>query len=158
MNAIEEQILETWRIHNRINLFMLENIPAEAMSSTLSKRGGRDISRQIAHLCNVRANRLTSFSKKCGTPLEEFGKSECPPKEKLAEALQLSGAVMEQYLSYCLENGGKVSNFKQGIVPMLGYYITHESHHRGSILLTMKQCGYSLPGELKWGIWDWKKF
>ncbi|MFQ5446803.1 MAG: DinB family protein [Saprospiraceae bacterium] len=157
MTVIEQQILETWRLHNRITLFMLENIPAEAMTATLSKRGGRDIARQLAHMYNVRVYRLKPFSKKSGAPLAEFGKSESPSKEKLAEALQLSGTVMEQYLAHCIENGGVVSNFKQGVVPMLGYYITHEAHHRGSILLTMKQCGFRLPGELKWGIWEWKK-
>ncbi len=157
MSSLEEQILETWRIHNRINLYMLENIPEDAFSATLSKRGGRDIARQVAHLHNVRVARLTSFAKKAGSPLREFEKTESPPKKTLLEAMEGSGKVMEQYLSHCLEKEGQASNFKRGVVPMLGYYITHESHHRGNILLTMKQCGFKLPDALKWGIWDWNK-
>jgi len=35
--------------------------------------------------------------------------------------------------------------------------IAHESHHRGSILLTLKQTGHKLTDELKWGLWDWNK-
>jgi len=35
--------------------------------------------------------------------------------------------------------------------------ISHEAHHRGGILLTMKQCGIKIPDTLKWGIWEWNK-
>ncbi|RME01243.1 MAG: DinB family protein [Calditrichaeota bacterium] len=157
MTDLETQILETWRIHNRIMLFMLEHIPEEALTSTLSKRGGRDIARQLAHIHAVRAWRLESFSKKMNTPLVQFEKGESPSKEKLQQALAQSGEMMEKYLQHCLEQGGTVSNFKRGVVPMLGYYISHEAHHRGSILLTMKQSGFKLPDALKWQIWEWNK-
>jgi uncharacterized damage-inducible protein DinB len=40
---------------------------------------------------------------------------------------------------------------------MLGYFISHESHHRGSILLTLKQCGEKIPDAVKWGLWEWGK-
>jgi hypothetical protein len=41
--------------------------------------------------------------------LRSSAKGESPPKEKLAEVLQLPGKVTEQYLAHCLENGGAVS-------------------------------------------------
>lgn len=157
MTEIENQIIETWRIHNRIMLFMIEHLPDEALKATLSKRGGRDIARQLAHIHMVRVWRLEAFSKKIKETLIAFEKGESPPKEKLQQALAQSGEVMEKYLRYGLENGGAVSNFKRGVVPMLGYFISHEAHHRGNILLTMKQGGFKLPDELKWHIWEWNK-
>ncbi|MFQ5708530.1 MAG: DinB family protein [bacterium] len=157
MTELENQILETWRIHNRIMLFTLEHLPDEALKATLSKRGGREIARQLAHLHMVRVWRLEAFSKKIKQNLIVFEKGESPPKEKLQQALAQSGEVMEKYLRYGLERGGAVSNFKRGVVPMLGYFISHEAHHRGHILLTMKQCGFKLPDVLKWHIWEWNK-
>ena len=157
MSTIENQIIETWRVHNRINLYMLNNIPDEALKATLSTRGGRDIARQLAHVHNVRVMRLESFAKKNQILLQQFDKDESPSKEKLREALTQSGEAMEKFLEYCIENRGEVSNFKRGVVVMLGYNISHEAHHRGSILLTMKQCGFKLTDSLKWGIWDWNK-
>ena len=157
MTKIEKQIIETWRLHNRVNIFFIENIPDEALKATLSKRGGRDIARQIAHIHNVRVWRLEAFSKKLKIKLTEFEKGESPDKQRLINALNQSGEVMEKYIEFCITNDGDVSNFSLGVVPMLSYYITHEAHHRGSILLTMKQSGYKLTDELKWGIWDWKK-
>lgn len=138
-------------------LFMIEHLPDEALKATLSERGGLDIARQLAHLHMVRVWRLEAFSKKIKTKLIEFEKGESPTKEKLKQALAPSSEVLEKYLGHCIENGGAVSNFKCGVVPMLGYFISHEAHHRGNILLTMKQCGFKLLDELKWYLWEWNK-
>jgi uncharacterized damage-inducible protein DinB len=157
MTEINHQIIQTWHIHNRINLFMIENIPDEALKATLSTRGGRDIARQFAHMHMVRVRRLESFSKVIDRRLVKFESKESPGKGVLLGAFEQSGEVMGEYMQFCIENQGAVSNFKRGVVPMLGYYISHEAHHRGNILLTMKQSGYKLPDALKWGIWEWNK-
>ena len=157
MNTIEAQVLETWQIHQRILLFTLEAIPVEAMSSTLSKRGGRDISRQFAHLQYVRVARLKPFAKKRGIELIEFNPKLSPSKEELEAGLCGSGDLMEEYIKQAIAHGGKVTNFKRGVVPMIGYYISHETHHRGNIVLTMKICGHKIPDALKYNIWEWNR-
>ena len=97
MSQIEDQVVETWRIHNRVSLFMIENIPEKALTATLSTRGGRDIARQLAHLHNVRAWRLKAFARRTGIKLSEFDPEESPGKKKLLEAFKQSGTAMEQY-------------------------------------------------------------
>jgi uncharacterized damage-inducible protein DinB len=157
MTDLENQILETWRIHHRITMLFLENIPEEGYKATLSARGGRDVARQWAHVHNVRAVRLQAFSKKLGTKVSEFDKGANPNKTELLEAFRHSGEVMDKYIQYCLEKSGAVSNFQRGVVPMIGYYISHEDHHRGHALLTMKQCGVKLLEILRFEIWEWNK-
>ena len=66
MSELKEQIKTTWEVHHKIMMMMLENLPEEAMSATLSTRGGRDVSRQFAHLHMVRVWRMESFAKKVG--------------------------------------------------------------------------------------------
>ena len=49
----EKQFLETWEIHNRINLYLLDAIEPAALIS-LSASKGRTVGEQFAHLHNVR--------------------------------------------------------------------------------------------------------
>ncbi len=83
MSELDTQILETWRIHNRTMLLTISSVPEEAFRATLSKRGGRDIARQLAHACNVRISRLTAFGKRKGIRLAEFDPAASPSKKVL---------------------------------------------------------------------------
>jgi len=51
---------------------------------------------------------------------------------------------VERLIRRACSHGGQVGGFKRDIVVLLGYLIAHESHHRGSILLTAKQAGHPL--------------
>lgn len=157
MEELHSQILQTWQTHQKVMILFLEELSEGSLSLTLSKRGGRNIARQIAHLQNVRVPRLKSFARKNNLKLTEFDPKETPTKNQLLEAFKESGEVMENYIKTCLGNGGKVPNFKRGVLPMIGYYISHESQHRGNILLTLKQCGHKIPEKLRFGLWEWNK-
>ncbi|NIR46204.1 MAG: hypothetical protein GWN99_17390 [Gemmatimonadetes bacterium] len=49
-----EELIEAWRTNNRFTLFLVEHISDEGLHCTLSKRGDRDVGRQLAHIHNVR--------------------------------------------------------------------------------------------------------
>jgi DinB family len=51
--ALREQILDTWRISHRINLYLLDSIPDEALDDVAPTKG-RSVRKQLAHLHNVR--------------------------------------------------------------------------------------------------------
>jgi uncharacterized damage-inducible protein DinB len=56
-----------------------------------------------------------------------------------------------------LARAPKRRGMKKGVFTTLGYFIAHESHHRGSILLTLKECGHKLPQNDQYAIWDWDR-
>lgn len=153
-----EQLVETWQISHRVTLKLLEALSDEALAATLSTRGGRDVARQLAHVHEVRLSFAEATSKTNRTAkLPHFAKGESPSKKHLRAALDASAKGIETSIREAWANGGKTPGFKRGVIPMVGYLVAHESHHRGSILLTVKQTGHKLTDELKWGLWDWNK-
>ncbi|MBV8550734.1 MAG: hypothetical protein JOY54_05490 [Acidobacteriaceae bacterium] len=151
-----EQLAEAWRINNRINLFLLENISDQGMKSTTSARGGRDVARQFAHMHNNRIEWLENHGpRNAAEGLQQFDAKYSPGKEELKRALVASGDAVERCLTQAMQSDGKLRAWKCGVLAAYGYHVSHESHHRGSILLTLKLTGNRLDQAVAYAIWDW---
>ena len=150
-----DELLEAWRTNNRINLFLIEHTSDAGMKCTLSKRGGRDVARQFGHLHDVRVWHLEKRAKDLAQGLEVFETKASPTKAELESALTASGDAVESFLEGVFSGQSKRRGFKKGIFTTLGYFIAHESHHRGNILLTLKECGHQPDKDARYAIWGW---
>jgi len=151
---LENQIVDTWNINNRINLYMLDAIPPAALND-LSASKGRTVAQQLAHLHNVRLMWLKVSGPELMEGLEKIEKEKAADKRLLARRLKESGKAMEALLKTSIENGGRVKGFKPHITAFLGYVLAHESHHRGQIALSLKQSGHALEKRVGYGMWEW---
>lgn len=155
MDSALPQILESWRTNNRINLFLIDRISDDGMRCTLSKRGGRNVVRQFAHLHNVRVWHLERRAKGLAKDLHKFATHEEPDKKKLKRCLVESSSRIERFIEGSMS--GQYRCFKKGIIANMAYLVAHESHHRGNILLTLKECGHNLDQATRYAIWNWDK-
>lgn len=150
-----DELLEAWRTNNRINLFLLDKISDEGMKSTLSTRGGRTVAGQFGHIHTNRVWQLEKRAKDLAGGLVKFPPKVAPTRTALRKAMQASGRAIEEFLTGVIEDAPRRKGFRKGIFTTLGYFIAHESHHRGNILLTIKQCGHNIDQDSRFAIWGW---
>jgi uncharacterized damage-inducible protein DinB len=150
----ENQFLETWDVHNRVNLYLLDAVAPEHLEDVSASKG-RSVGEQFAHMHNVRLMWLKQAAPELLGGLKKFEKGNGADKETLRRALADSGQAINLLLRKSLESGGKVKWFKPHAVAFLGYLISHESHHRGQVALSLKQSGHRLGNKVLYGIWEW---
>ena len=150
----DNQLVETWQIHDRINLYLLEAVAAESLSSHSASKG-RSVGEQFAHVHNVRLMWLKSAAPELLKGLAKVENEQANDKKLLAKSLTDSGKAIGTLLTQSLAAGGKVKGFKPHAAAFLGYLISHESHHRGQIALSLKQAGKPLDKKIAYGIWEW---
>jgi uncharacterized damage-inducible protein DinB len=151
---LEDQLIETWAIHNRINLYFLDALSDEMLGLSLPPRS-RTVHDLFAHMHNVRLMWLKSAAPDLLGGLEKIETKTGGSKESLRKALEASGQATEQMLRQALAAGGKVKGFKPHAAAFLGYLISHESHHRGQAGWVLKLSGHPLSQKTAYGLWEW---
>ena len=147
-------LVDTWNIHNRINLYLLDAIDKSSLDSHSASKG-RSVGEQFAHIHNVRLMWLKSAAPELLKGLQKIEAEEATDKSMLRSSLVNSGKAIGMLLETSLQNEGKIKGFKPHAPAFLGYLISHESHHRGQIALSLKQSGKPLDKKIAYGLWEW---
>ena len=149
-----KQLLETWDINNRINLYLLDAVEPDHLKD-LSTSKGRNVGEQFAHVHNVRLMWLKQAAPELLSKLQKVDKEAAITKQLLQQSLTNSGKAINLLLAQSMQAEGKIKGFKPHAVAFLGYLISHESHHRGQIALSLKKSNHPLSKKVLYGIWEW---
>jgi len=148
-----DAMLRAWATNNRIDVYLIENVPDEAWRAKPPNGKGRDIASLFAHLHNVRLMWLKSVDKNAALPVKLEG--ETCSKEEAVSALRESSAALDGVLRKALSGDGKIPGFKPDAGSFLAYLLAHDAHHRGQVCMLARQVGHPVSKSAGFGLWEW---
>ena len=156
-------VLAAWRTNNRVTTELIERLP-KALWDIRIPETPRTIRTVAAHLHNSRCSWVKTLGREHGIPTPVRVDFRRVSQRQVVAALKRSSAGMEALLELGLDSGGNVPpskgyvwrNLALDVGHVLTYFVGHEAHHRGQIVMVARQTGHRLPRAITDGLWQWK--
>lgn len=156
-------ILQAWRTSSRVTSYLVEHIPAPLWDEPLPGAKARTVRMMAAHLHNSRTTWLRTLGREHGIVAPPLVDRRRVTRAQLLTALKRSAKGMETLLRLGIAAGGRVPpsrgyvwrNLPLDVGHVLSYFVAHEAHHRGQIIMVARQLGHRLPSAVSNGVWQW---
>lgn len=158
-------LVDAWKTNNRVTVFLIEHLPAGLWDAKVPGAPRRTIRMIAGHLHNGRCMWIKTLGKEHGIAVPRSVDRHTVTPAHLVPALQRSSAGIASLLEFGCEHGGRIPasssyvwrNLPLDVGHVLGYFVAHEGHHRGQIVMLARQLGQRLPVEVTGGLWEWSK-
>lgn len=160
-----DTILAAWRTNSRVTLFLFEHLPSDLWDITVPGAPRRTIRMIAGHIHNARCMWIKTLGQPHGIAVPPSVDRHRVGARQLLPALRRSGNGITRLLQLGLAHGGTIPptrsyvwrNLPLDVGHVLGYFIAHEGHHRGQIVMAARAAGHRLPGEVTAGLWQWSQ-
>lgn len=157
-----DALIAAWRTSHRVTVYLIENLPPELWSKSVPGNPRRTVRQIAAHIHNVRCMWIKMIGAHHGIKVPKSVDLKKVRPSELKRALERSGRGMIELIRLGVVRGGSVpsaawQNFPTDVVHLLSYFVAHEAHHRGQLVMLARQLGHRLPEDVTSGLWQWKK-
>jgi uncharacterized damage-inducible protein DinB len=164
-NDLEDAILGAWRTSNRVTTFLVERLPSVLWGASVPGVPRRTVRMIASHIHNSRCMWIRTLGRDQGIVAPERVDSRSVTRRQLTSALNRSSRGLVRLLELGVAHGGRVPapatyvwrNLPLDIGHVLAYFVAHEGHHRGQIVLIARQLGHRLPVSTTGGLWQWTR-
>ena len=162
---LAETILAAWRTNHRVTVFLVRHVPTAVWAAPIPGAPRKTVRMIAGHLHNSRRMWLKTLGRPHGIPVPPSVDRRKVSRRQLVAALNRSSRGIEALLRLGCRSGGKVPaspayvwrNLPLDVGHVLTYFVAHEGHHRGQIVLVARQIGSPLPAAVTTGLWQWTK-
>jgi uncharacterized damage-inducible protein DinB len=162
---LRDTILAAWATSNQITVFLVENLPLELWPAAVPGVPRRTIGMIVGHIHNARCMWIKTLGRAHGIRVPASVDRHRVRHRELVEGLGRSSRGIASLLELGCEHGGRIPptpayawrNLPLDVGHVLSYFVAHEGHHRGQIVLVARQLGHRLPAAVTGGLWQWSK-
>ncbi len=158
-------LLASWRTNSRITAYLVEHLPAALLDAAVPGAPRRTVRMIAGHLHNARCMWIKTLGQEHGLAIPASVDRRNVARHELLSALKRSSRGIEALLALGMTAGGHVPptkayvwrNLPLDVPHVLTYFVAHEGHHRGQIVMLARQLGHRLPDDISAGLWQWTK-
>ncbi|MGB8976266.1 MAG: DinB family protein [Terriglobales bacterium] len=156
---LADALLGAFDTNDRINHYLIDNLPDEAWRAEPPDGKGRDIASIVAHMHNVRVMWLKAAGGKASPERdakipEQLDRHKVTPAQA-RKGLAESRAALHEVLRASLAADGHIKGFRPDVAGFVGYLIAHDAHHRWQVTMLARQAGHPISQKAMFGMWEW---
>ena len=162
---LRDTILGAWGTNNRVTVFLVERLPSALWGASVPGAPRRTIRMIAGHIHNSRCMWIKMVGKEHGITVPDSVDRRRVGRRELVSALKRSSLGINSLLEFGIDRDGRIPipstyvwrNLPLDVGHVLAYFVAHEGHHRGQIVLLARQLGHRLSDATTSGLWQWTK-